>query len=352
MKSNDYIAVAINRLSGVKEYNPYFWRHLTMIAPDRTIVTSLTPGDEGFKDIKGIKIQLNQRRQNQIPPLLNKFRFLWNIISTGYYDPIPVSELNRIAAVLKKYNVKKLLAEEGPVGCALQPLCDTVGIQLFVHFHGHDATAAAQSWYIRHAYKKLFKKAHGIIATSNYLSDKLEDIGLRKIHTQIIPCGVDTKVFKPDFSNKDEKLVIAVGRLIPKKAPHYTISAFAKALQSIPNLRLEMIGDGPMLELCKSRAIDLGIDNKVIFSTENCGNDYVRRRLQQAAIFCQHSVVAPDKDTESFGISLIEAMACEIPVVATRHNGFTETVAEGLTGFLVDEYDADGMANKIIKLAQ
>src|SRR5262249_39726631 len=56
-------------------------------------------------------------------------------------------------------------------------------------------------------------------------------------------------------------------------------------------------------------------------------------------------------DTEGLGLSLLEAMACEVPVIATRHNGFVETVVENVTGILVDEHDvaamADAMANPL-----
>jgi colanic acid/amylovoran biosynthesis glycosyltransferase len=75
--------------------------------------------------------------------------------------------------------------------------------------------------------------------------------------------------------------------------------------------------------------------------------DYIKKILANSDIFVQHSVTAEDGDVESFGISLVEAMATGIPVVVTDHNGFPDTIADGETGFLVPEHDVVEMAEKM-----
>ena len=72
--------------------------------------------------------------------------------------------------------------------------------------------------------------------------------------------------------------------------------------------------------------------------------------MEKANIFLQHSVTAPNGDTEGLGVSLLEAMASGTVVVATKHNGFVETVVNGETGFLVPEHDVDGMAQSCLRL--
>ena len=76
----------------------------------------------------------------------------------------------------------------------------------------------------------------------------------------------------------------------------------------------------------------------------------LKNKLAEASVFVQHSVVASNGDTESQGISLLEAMTASIPLVVTDHNGFKETVIEGETGYLVKERDIDSMAKKITLL--
>jgi glycosyltransferase involved in cell wall biosynthesis len=81
-------------------------------------------------------------------------------------------------------------------------------------------------------------------------------------------------------------------------------------------------------------------------------HEYVKGLLSHAALFVQHSVTARDGDMESFGISLVEAMACGIPVVTTDHNGFSETVSHGETGYLVAEHDVEAMSAAILELLE
>jgi glycosyltransferase involved in cell wall biosynthesis len=72
--------------------------------------------------------------------------------------------------------------------------------------------------------------------------------------------------------------------------------------------------------------------------------------MRRAAVFVQHSVTAPDGDTEGLPVGLLEAMAAGLAVVATRHAGIPEAVVEGETGLLVDEHDAAAMAAALVAL--
>jgi glycosyltransferase involved in cell wall biosynthesis len=74
--------------------------------------------------------------------------------------------------------------------------------------------------------------------------------------------------------------------------------------------------------------------------------------MQSAAVFVQHSVVAPDNDHEGTPVAILEAGASGLPVVATRHAGIPDVVKEGETGYLVDEGDTDAMARYMIQLAK
>jgi glycosyltransferase involved in cell wall biosynthesis len=72
--------------------------------------------------------------------------------------------------------------------------------------------------------------------------------------------------------------------------------------------------------------------------------------MRGAQAFVQHSVVAPDGDSEGTPVSVIEAGACGLPVVATRHGGIPDVVIDGETGLLVDEGDVAGMAERMQRL--
>jgi glycosyltransferase involved in cell wall biosynthesis len=225
-----------------------------------------------------------------------------------------------------------------------------MGLPLFVYFHGHDATVSGRSLIYRLSYSRMGRFASGVFVPSDYFAKRVAGVGIPERKICVIPYGVDADAFLPG-SKRDPRLVVAVGRFVEKKAPHLTVQAFAEVVRACPDARLEMVGSGPLLTTCQKAAINLGIAEKVVFHGSR-EHDFVRQLVRQASVFVQHSVTATNGDTESLGVSLLEAMASEVPVVVTRHNGFVETVVHGETGFLVDEYDVSAMAQRIVELLQ
>jgi len=324
----------------------YVRQHIREIAPGRTVVIYFEGGGIDFGAMPNFKMP-SYKRDNW-PSIVKKSSSLWSLLVFGYSGALDSHQKARLNTFLKQNKVKTVLAEFGSVGCAIMDACREAGVSLFVHFHGQDATVLPRRWVYRHAYRRLGKYATGIICHSMYLAERLSAIGLpeRKIH--VIPYGIDAHEFGPG-EKRDPNLILAVGRFVEKKAPHLTVKAFARVLNTVPHARLEMIGNGPLLPRCRSSILGLKISGKVVFHGAR-GHEFVKEKLQEASVFVQHSVTAPNGDTESLGITLLEAMASEVPVVATRHNGFVETIQDGKTGYLVDEYDVDGMAKRVVKL--
>ena len=111
-----------------------------------------------------------------------------------------------------------------------------------------------------------------------------------------------------------------------------------------------MIGEGPLRKTCESLIPELGLTGQVVMHGAR-EHAFVKERLAVAGMFAQHSVTASNGDQESQGISLVEAMAASLPVVATDHNGFSETVSHEETGLLSPEGDVRAMAANIAVLA-
>ena len=127
------------------------------------------------------------------------------------------------------------------------------------------------------------------------------------------------------------------------------IKAFARVAAELPDARLDMIGSGPMLARCRDLVGSFDLQDRITLHAARDAN-FVADLLARASLFIQHSVTAPDGDTEGFGISLVEAMASAVPLVVTRHNGFVEVVEDGRTGLLVEEHDVVGMAAAMLAL--
>jgi glycosyltransferase involved in cell wall biosynthesis len=146
-----------------------------------------------------------------------------------------------------------------------------------------------------------------------------------------------------------------VGRFVAKKGPLLTIRAFAAALKQLPpgqasGLRLVMVGDGPLLGSARELVRELALADQVHFPGL-CSPAEVADRMRGCRAFLQHSLVAPDGDSEGSPVSVMEAQLSGLPVVSTRHAGIPEVVLEGETGLLVDEGDVAGMAEAIAWLA-
>lgn len=320
----------------------YIRQHLDLIAPEKTCLIYFKGDNRYATNIPALKVS---NKKNGLASKLASFK---NLIKHGYSGTITGERQRELVTFLRQHSVTALFAEFGQTGCAMQAVCHDMGIPLFTYFHGYDATVAPRKRKYRRAYRSLGKSAHTIFVTSRYLRKRVIEAGIPASKIEVIPCGIQTENFTPQLHTPGPML-LACGRMVEKKAPHLTIQAFHKVIQQIPEATLEMIGDGPLLDKAKQAAHDLGITNSVIFHGRQ-ENTFVRDKLQHASVFVQHSVTASNGDTESLGVSLLEAMACGVPVVATQHNGFPDTVAHGETGYLVPEYDTDAMAERIIEI--
>jgi colanic acid/amylovoran biosynthesis glycosyltransferase len=249
----------------------------------------------------------------------------------------------------RRFGAEAVLAQYGTTGVAVLQACQECRVPLIVHFHGFDASM--HSVIAEHSanYERLFAYAAAIVAGCGSMKRRLIALGAspEKVHVNYVST-VDTNQFVPQNASDVPPRFIAVGRFVEKKAPHLTLIAFAKVKQHVPEASLTMIGDGPLLTACKDLAISLRIDKSVRFLGAQ-PSAIVRDELSKSRCFVQHSVVASNGDSEGTSISVLEASATGLPVVATCHEGIAETMVDGETGYLVDEFDIDAMANAMIR---
>ncbi|MBD2166676.1 glycosyltransferase family 4 protein [Calothrix membranacea FACHB-236] len=275
------------------------------------------------------------------------------------YNPhISIKKLVRTSAAkcavqhfLKKHKVKVILGEYLNYSFGFFQVAQKLGIPYFAHAHGKDVSEMLSdpSWQKEYLH---YKQAAGIITINQVSRAKLIDLGLDPEKVHVIPCGVDVPD-EPLIRSKNEIIrCLAVGRMVPKKAPILLLEAFRQAVQVYPNLHLDYIGTGEMLPAVRQFIQGLNLAEKVTLHGGQ-PNEFVQQYIKQADIFLQHSIVDPDTgDEEGLPVSILEAMACGLPVVATSHAGIPEAVVDQKSGFLVSEGDCLDMAQKIVLLAQ
>jgi glycosyltransferase involved in cell wall biosynthesis len=253
--------------------------------------------------------------------------------------------------VFRQYRPFAVLAEYGVMGVNVMKACEAAAIPLIVHFHGFDASMHEVTTHNAETYPMLFRTAAAVIAVSRPMQQKLVSLGAppEKVHRAF--CGVDCRDFYGGDPAKAPASFIAVGRFTAKKAPDLSLRAFAKVHRAHPEATLRMIGDGAMLPECRKLASDLGVADAVTFLGPQ-SPAVVQAEMRRARCLVQHSVEAPSGDAEGTPISVIEAGATGVPVVATRHAGIPDIVVDGVTGFLVEEHDIDAMAARMIQIAE
>jgi colanic acid/amylovoran biosynthesis glycosyltransferase len=252
---------------------------------------------------------------------------------------------------LKKHKVQVILGEYLNYSFSFFQIALELGIPYFAHAHGKDISELLRDPYWQREYLH-YKQAAGVITVSQASRAKLLELGLKPDKVHVIPCGVDV----PDepFKRSENEIIrcLAVGRMVPKKAPILLLEAFRRAVQECPNLRLDYIGTGDLLPAVRQfiQAFDLA-DKVTLHGGQP--SEVVQQFMRETDIFLQHSMTDPDSgDEEGLPVSILESMACALPVVSTNHAGIPEAVLDQNSGFLVNEGDCLNMAHKIVLLAQ
>jgi len=261
-----------------------------------------------------------------------------------------VVRTNALVSYLKEQQIDVVFVEYGTVGAMVTEACRLADVPLVVHCHGFDVhhqktVAEYLPWY-----KKMFAYASAIIAVSSDMAIELKRLGAPANKVHVASCGVDTAKFPVlDILNTPPNF-LAVGRFVEKKAPQSVVKAFKAVAEKFPDAKLWMVGQGPLFEETKTLVTQLGLEQSITL-TGVLKTDQIKELMQQTRIFVQHSVTAKNGDKEGTPVTILEAGSSGLAIVSTLHTGIKEAVLNNETGYLVPEYDIDGMAASMIKLA-
>ncbi|MDF0553354.1 glycosyltransferase [Kamptonema sp. UHCC 0994] len=187
---------------------------------------------------------------------------------------------------------------------------------------------------------ELLKGAHNQaelnLCTSTAMVEELRSHGIERV--DLWQRGVDTEMYQPHFAtpemrdrlsqgNPDSPLLLYVGRLGAEKE----IDRIKPVLESIPNARLALVGDGPHRQALE----------QYFAGTPTYFVGYLRGRELASAYACADAFIFPSR-TETLGLVLLEAMAAGTPVVAARSGGIPDIVTDGVNGYLFDPADEEG----------
>ncbi len=256
----------------------------------------------------------------------------------------------RIARLLKRHRIEVVLAEYGPTGEAMLEPCQLAGVPLMVHFHGVDAFHV--KLLKEHGnYRRIIQEAAALVVVSREMEQQLLALGADRAKLHYNCYGIDLEHFRATRPDQAPPHFIAVGRFVDKKAPLLTLMAFHHAWQKNPLMRLTMAGNGPLWHSTRQLVTALGLGS-VVDLPGVLTPDQVAQRMAASRAFVQHSVVAAENDREGTPLSVLEAMASTLPVVATRHAGIPDVVEHGMSGLLSPEHELAPMAEHLALLAR
>jgi L-malate glycosyltransferase len=215
--------------------------------------------------------------------------------------------------------------------------------------HGTDITLVGSDASYAGVVGFSIERSHGITAVSESLKRDTESSLAIKSDIRVIPNFLDGSVWmrRPDPSLRARlsapgsgAVIVHVSNFRPVKRISMVLDIFGMIHARVPG-RLVMIGDGPDRPAAERQAAAMGLSSHIEFVGEQ--QDLVPW-LSTADVFLLPS------SQESFGLAALEAMACEVPVVASRVGGMPEVIVDGMTGFVCDPSDARAMAERAIEL--
>ncbi len=216
--------------------------------------------------------------------------------------------------------------------------------------HGTDITLVGRDRSLFDITRFSIERSTVVTAVSDWLKQETLDTFHPTRQVERVHNFVDSVLFKPGASLCRRDSLLKPGQVLythisnfrPVKRVQDVVKIFALARQSVDGV-LALVGEGPTLTEARALAQSLGVQEHV---------RYLGKQMDVAAIMSCSDVLIFPSDHESFGLAPLEAMACEVPVIASRSGGLPEVVEHAGSGFLEPVGDVEAMARHAIVLGQ
>jgi N-acetyl-alpha-D-glucosaminyl L-malate synthase BshA len=215
--------------------------------------------------------------------------------------------------------------------------------KIMTTLHGTDITLVGSDPSYSETVAFCIDQSDGVTAVSESLRDgTCTALGIAR-EIQVIPNFLDITRFRPlavPRRDRSRKRLVHVSNFRPVKRIGALIEVFRRVRQQIP-ATLVLVGDGPEMPGARAQIAAAGLEPDVEYAGEV--HDVV-------GLFATSDLFLLPSATESFGLAALEAMACEVPVIASRVGGLPEVIDDGISGFLHKPEDFDGMVASAVRL--
>lgn len=247
--------------------------------------------------------------------------------------------------ICKSEKISLLHVHFGTRGVKSIGLKKKLNIPMICSFYGFDAFKITRKKKYQKAYKKLFQNTEKILVLGPYMKNEIIKLGCPENKIAVQHLGIDTNQirFKKRILDQNNPIkFLLAARFVEKKGIDIAIKAFGLIKQNY-NFKIEIIGDGDLrnsiVDLIKANNLE---GNIVLHGFKPY--DFFIERAYECDIYVQASKTTPDNDKEGTPMSIVDAMATGMPVVATRHSDIPEIVIDGYNGFLAEENNVNDLA--------
>lgn len=206
-------------------------------------------------------------------------------------------------------------------------------------------------WFLEMIIQYVLRRADLVCATSNFLLSNVRKYAPVDAVVKHVPFGVDCELFSPAGHKESEKSAggLRIGFVkthVWHYGPQVLIKALPQIIEEVPEAQLIMIGRNKMGGKLKRLAKALGVLERIQFV------GYVENKEIPGWLRSFDVLVNPSVCRESFGVSVLEASACGLPVIVSNAGGLTEVCVDGKTGILVEMGNVKDLAEAVVRLAK
>lgn len=270
------------------------------------------------------------------------------------YPPYDLALLSKIAEVIDREQLDVIHAHyavpHAVVANMARQMAEHKQVALITTLHGTDITLMGKEASFFRLIAHAMKESDGLTAVSQDLARDTQNLFQLSHSPRCIYNFVDTEEYRPQkgathpcknrYPCAGKKVLMHISNFRQVKRVDHVITIFHQVNREIPSC-LFLIGDGPCRGEVQEMVQTLGLEERVFFLG---AQDTVIPLLSLADVLVQPS------EKEAFGLVNIEAMACEVPVVASAVGGVPEVVTHGKTGFLSPPGDVAGMARDVLRI--
>ena len=272
-----------------------------------------------------------------------------------HYQPYELALSSKLVNVIKNYGIellhvhyaiphayagymaKKMLEEEG------------ISIPMVTTLHGTDITLVGNHPFYKPAVTFSINNSDFVTSVSKSLKeDTLKFFEIRK-DIEVIPNFIDVSKFQKKaftdcqrelMAHNDEKIITHVSNFRKVKRIEDVVKIFARVQEKVKS-RLMMVGEGPERVVAEKLVRELGLRDRVLFLGQSNEID---------KILCFSDLFLLPSETESFGLAALEAMVHSVPVISSNSGGLPEVNTNGLSGYLHEVGDVEGMSESAISI--